>query len=140
MQQTATAPCICFRLRRASRAITRLYDDALEPTGLTVTQFSMLRHSKRLESPTVSKLAEETGHERSALWRTLQPLVRQGLIELSAGSDQRTRRVCVTAAGEEAMARAEPYWADSQAKVAARLGEHRQRELVALLKEVESLV
>ena len=138
MQQTA--PCICFRLRRATRALTRLYDEALEPSGLTVTQFSILRNSRRMDGPTLSQLADYTGHERSALWRTLQPLVRDGLVELSAGQDQRTRRIRVTAAGEDAIRRGEPYWEQSQAKVEAKLGDPRQRELVALLEEVETLV
>lgn len=137
--QQSTAPCICFRVRRASRALTRLYDGALAPAGLTVTQFSILRNSQRLDGPTVSELADYTGHERTALWRTLQPLAREGLIELAAGPDQRTRRVRVTPAGEAAVRRAEPLWDESQAKVEARLGEARQRELVALLREVESL-
>jgi len=137
MQQTA--PCICFRVRRASRALTRVYDEALAPAGLTVTQFSILRNSQRLDGPTVSALAEHTGHERSALWRTVQPLVREGLVALTPGADQRTRRIMVTAAGEAAVRRAEPFWDASQARVAERLGEAKQRQLVGLLKEVESL-
>ena len=139
MQPISTAPCICFRVRRASRALTRVYDEALAPAGLTVTQFSILRNSQRLDAPTVGALADYTGHERSALWRTLQPLAREGLIELEPGSDQRTRRVRVTAAGAAAVKRAEPLWDESQGRVEARLGEDRQRQLVALLKEVESL-
>jgi len=35
--------CACGRLRRASRALTQLYDDAMIPSGLRVTQFSLLR-------------------------------------------------------------------------------------------------
>jgi DNA-binding MarR family transcriptional regulator len=137
--QPSTAPCICFRVRRASRSLTRLYDDALAPAGLTVTQFSILRNSRRLDGPTVSELADYTGHERTALWRTLQPLVREGLIELLPGADKRAHRIRITPAGETAVKRAEPLWAESQGRVAALLGEDKQRQLVALLKEVESL-
>lgn len=137
--QQSTAPCICFRVRRASRALTRLYDDALAPAGLTVTQFSILRNSQRLGGPTVSELADHTGHERTALWRTLQPLVRDGLIELAPGVEKPAHRIRVTAAGEAAVKRAEPLWEESQGKVEGVLGEVKQRQLVALLKEVESL-
>ena len=140
MQQSSAAPCICFRVRRASRALTRLYDEALAPAGLTVTQFSILRNSERLDGPTLSQLAEHTGHERSALWRTVQPLARQGLLTMEAGKDERTRRLRVTDAGREAMARGEPHWRETQAKVESRLGEEDQRRLVALLKEIEALV
>lgn len=140
MQQPSTAPCICFRVRRASRALTRLYDEALEPAGLTVTQFSILRNSERMDGPTLSQLAEHTGHERSALWRTVQPLIRDGLLTLDTGGGDRTRRLRLTDAGREAMARGEPHWRETQSKVEARLGEENQRRLVALLKEIESLV
>ena len=140
MQQPSSAPCICFRVRRASRALTRLYDEALEPTGLTVTQFSILRNSERMDGPTLSQLAEHTGHERSALWRTVQPLIRDGLLTMDAGATERTRRLRITDAGREAVARGEPHWRDSQARVEARLGDENQRRLVALLKEIESLV
>lgn len=140
MQQSSTAPCICFRVRRASRALTRLYDEALAPAGLTVTQFSVLRNSERMDGPTLSQLADYTGTERTALWRTLQPLIRQGLLTQEAGESDRTRRIRLTDAGREAVARAEPFWTESQARVESRLGEADQRRLVALLKEVEALV
>ena len=140
MQPAPIPPCVCARLRRASRALTRLYDDALASAGLTVTQFSILRNSQRLDGPTLNELAAQTGHERSALWRTLQPLARQGLIEFSAGKDERTRRVRVTAAGADLIEQATPLWRSSQEKVHLRLGEERRRALIGLLREVESLV
>jgi DNA-binding MarR family transcriptional regulator len=136
---TSSQPCICARLRRASRALTRLYDQALEPTGLTVTQFGILRHADRLDRPTVSALAEVTGHERSALWRTLQPLAAKGWLSLDSGSDQRTRRVTVTDEGRAAVAASEPAWRRTQDHVGEGLGEARSRQLVGLLKELEAL-
>ena len=50
-------PCICGRLRRTARALTRRYDEALAPAGMTVTQFSILRTLSRLEQPTLAELA-----------------------------------------------------------------------------------
>ena len=35
--------CACGRLRRATRALTQRYDDLMAPSGLRVTQFSLLR-------------------------------------------------------------------------------------------------
>ena len=142
MQQDAvlTTPCVCFRLRKASRALTRLYDEALEPTGLTVTQFSLLRNAIRLDGPTVAGLAEATGHERSAMWRTLQPLVREGLVTLAAGKDQRAQRVEVTEAGRDVVETALPYWVESQQRVREKLGPEKQKDLIRVLRELEALV
>ena len=74
------SPCICGRLRRASRTLSRVYDEALAPVGLTVTQFSVMRTLSRLDRPGLLELAETTAHEKSALWRTLQPLERKGWV------------------------------------------------------------
>ena len=34
--------CTCFNLRKATRAVTQAYDDALKPSGLRATQFTLL--------------------------------------------------------------------------------------------------
>jgi DNA-binding MarR family transcriptional regulator len=134
-----SAPCVCARLRRASRALTRVYDEALEPVGLTVTQFSLLRNVERLGEPTVTELADITGHERSGLWRTLQPLAREGVLVLAAGNDQRTRRVRLTDAGRDVLKAGLPAWTAAQARVEAVLGEERRADLINLLQELETL-
>lgn len=131
--------CVCFRVRKASRALTRLYDEALAPAGLTVTQFSMLRNTHRMKNPTLNELAEATGHERSALWRTLQPLARQGMLNLAPEKGQRADRVTVTDAGKLAIKAALPLWQASQARVRAKLGEDSEKTLIKMLKSVEEL-
>lgn len=130
-------PCLCGRLRRASRTLTRIYDEALEPAGLTVTQFSILRTLTRMERPTLGELAEETSHEKSGLWRTLQPLIREGLIETEA--DGRSQRLVLTDEGMLVLVRAMPMWREAQGRVDRVLGP-RGRALVDLLSDVEARV
>ncbi|HEX8212376.1 MAG TPA: hypothetical protein VF584_19530 [Longimicrobium sp.] len=36
------ADCLCFRARRVSRALTRMYGDALRPLGIQATQLTLL--------------------------------------------------------------------------------------------------
>lgn len=133
------SPCICGRLRRTSRALTRLYDDALAPVGVTVTQFSVMRILSRLDGPTLIELAEATAHEKSALWRTLQPLVKKGWVVSAAETGVRGQRLSVTPAGREKLADALPHWRAVQAKVSETLGD-REAALIALLQEVETHV
>lgn len=132
-------PCICGRLRRTSRALTRLYDEALEPVGITVTQFSVMRTLSRMERPTLVELAETTAHEKSALWRTLQPLVKKGWVGAATDKGARGQRFALTPAGLEKLNDALPHWRAAQAKVSETLGE-REAALIALLKEVETHV
>ena len=133
-------PCVCGRLRRASRALTRLYDEALEPVGLTVNQFAVMRTlARQTERPTLAELAEATAHEKSALWRTLQPLVRKGWVEAASVEGERGQRLTVTGAGGARLQKALPHWQAAQSKVSAALGA-REAALIELLGEVETRV
>lgn len=132
------SPCACSSLRRASRALTRLYDEALAPAGLTTTQFAILRTLERLGPSSVTALAHATGHERSAMTRNLGPLARAALVEGAAAEDSRSRAVSLTATGVAAIRRAEPGWEAVQARVAADLGAD-SATLVALLARVEAI-
>jgi DNA-binding MarR family transcriptional regulator len=136
---TASSPCACARVRRASRALTRLYDGELAGTGLTVTQFAILRSLTRLGSASVGELAKATGHERSAMTRALRPLADAGFVDIGAGTDRRRRGLCLTAAGRAAMAAAEPGWRAAQARIDASLGATERAQLFALLAKVERL-
>lgn len=135
----APSPCACARVRRASRALTRLYDGALVEAGITVTQFTILRMLTRLGTASVTELAQATGHERSAMTRALRPLADAGLVDIGAGDDQRSRGLRITDAGRATIARAEPGWRAAQAKIDARLGAGQREQLFALLAQVEEL-
>jgi DNA-binding MarR family transcriptional regulator len=131
--------CTCGRLRRAARALTQLYDDRMAPSGLRVTQFSLLRTLSRDGPARMSALAESLLLDRTALSRTLDPLVERGLVAIVPGRDARTREVSLTRAGEKAIRTAEPYWKRAQAQVAERVGGGKLDALVATLRELEQL-
>ena len=139
MPTSTSSPCACSRLRRATRAITQLYDDALAPSGLRTTQFGLLRTLARHETMTISSLAAEMLLDRTALSRNLDPLVERGLVEIATGMDLRTRQITMTAAGKRAVDVAEPHWADAQREVSRRIGKLRLAELYTLLEDVEHL-
>ena len=132
-------PCACGRLRRATRALTQLYDDLMEPSGLRVTQFSLLRTLERTGPQRITALAATALLDRTALTRTLDPLVEQGFVAIVPGGDARTREAALTRAGVAALRAAEPHWKRAQAAVAKRLGPAKLEALIATLAEVESL-
>ena len=113
--------CYCTQSRRIARALTDAYDQALAPSGLKVTQFSLLRMVSRLQTPTISALAEATGLDRSTLGRNLRVLQKDGWAALSAGDDERTRFVSLTKAGVLAVQRAVPLWDGVQAEMREKL-------------------
>jgi DNA-binding MarR family transcriptional regulator len=114
------APCACIALRRAARAVTAAYDAALAPSGLRITQFSILRKLARLGPLPVTRLAAEAALDRSTMGRNLNPLERRGLVRIEVGNiDQRERVAYLTAGGEAAIEAALPYWRKAQDRIAA---------------------
>ena len=128
--------CLCTQLRRASRGVTRLYDDALAAVGLGGAQLSLLRHVQRLGQPSISVLAEAMGLDRSTLGRNVRVLEEQGLVQLGEGRDLRAREVRLTEAGLQRIDLALPLWEQAQCKVTAQLGEGRRAELMRLLEQL----
>ena len=131
--------CACGRLRRATRALTQLYDDAMAPSGMRITQFSMIRTLVRDGPVRISELAAQLLLDRTALSRTLEPLVARGWVDVSTGRDARTRIASITRAGTRAFAAAEPHWKHAQAQVARMLGPERLETLIDVLGELEAL-
>lgn len=128
--------CLCTQLRRASRGVTRFYDDALAAVGLGVAQFSLLRHVQRLGQPSISVLAEAMGLDRSTLGRNLRVLEEQRLLQLGEGRDLRAREVRLTEAGLQRIEQGLPLWEQAQRELNAQLGEERRAELMKLLEEL----
>jgi len=131
--------CACGRLRRAARALTQLYDDAMAPAGLRVTQFSLLRTLARDGALRISELAARQLLDRTALSRNLDPLLEMGHVEVVRGRDARTREVAISRKGTAALRAAEPYWMRAQKEVARRVGADKLEALITTLGELEAL-
>ena len=130
--------CHCAMLRRASRALTNLYDEALSPVGLTVAQYALLNGFARLGAVNISEAARALQLDRTTLGRNVTPLAQAGLIELLEGhKDARERQIRLTDAGRRAMRRAKPRWEQAQARILSRLGPEKLQTLHALLAEIE---
>src|SRR6058998_3362946 len=116
-------PCACANLRRAARAITQLYDVALRPTGLRITQFTLLQALALAGEPmTQGALGELLALDSTTLSRTLRPLQRAKWIRRVEGSDARERRIELAALGWRALQRATPAWERMQRRLRAGLG------------------
>src|SRR5260370_37868520 len=93
------SPCVCNTLRMATRVVTQLYDDVLRPSGLRVTQFSMLAAIARLGLANLRQLEEALAIDQTTLTRSLGLLERDGLTERSAHPDRRIQATRLTPRG-----------------------------------------
>ncbi len=130
MDVTAPVNCTCLSLRKAARAVTQMYDEALRPAGLRATQFSLLYAVDREGPVGISDLAKMLVLDRTTLSRNLKPLVDRELLEVIDDPDRRQRPIAVTSNGRDALAQALPLWQEVQARLAFCLGRSRWRGLL----------
>ena len=139
MDITTPVNCTCHSLRKAARAVTQMYDEALRPAGLRPTQLSLL-YAVDHEGPVgISDLAKTLVLDRTTLTRSLKPLLDQKLLEVVDGPDRRQRPIAITSKGRDALARALPLWQEVQARLALGLGRSRWRGLLGDLGETVKL-
>jgi DNA-binding MarR family transcriptional regulator len=112
---TTDLPCACTTLRKASRAVARLYEGHLAGAGLSATQFAILRALERRGTTNLRPLADELVMDRTSLYRAIAPLERIGLLATEADvNDARARRASLTEAGRTRIAEALPLWRAAQ--------------------------
>jgi DNA-binding MarR family transcriptional regulator len=114
--------CACANLRRADRAITRFYDAMLRPSGLRVTQFTLLQALDLMPSASQKQLAELLEMDSTTLTRSLAPLRGKKWLRSEAGSDRRELRFSLTPSGRAEFERALPYWQGAQKILHRKLG------------------
>ncbi|HWU60625.1 MAG TPA: MarR family transcriptional regulator [Ensifer sp.] len=115
-------PCYCIALRKVSRRLTAVYDEAFAPLGITVSQFSQLRNIKGRQPVSLTELAETMELDRSTVGRNTKLLQRMGLVAMAASTeDQRETVLTLTNEAGELLKRAAPIWNDVQARIEAKL-------------------
>jgi DNA-binding MarR family transcriptional regulator len=133
------SPCYCVTVRRAAQTVTQLYDTVLVPSGLKVTQFSLLRAVARHGPASISTLAAAVYLDRTTLGRNLHVLECEGLVSFTSGADLRERMVQLTDKGEAALAAAAPLWEQAQAMVREALGKEQLEALTTLLAQLAAV-
>lgn len=127
---------MCAGFRRASRALTQLYDEALRPTGLRVTQFTVLQALSLAGEISQGQLGRLLVMDSTTLTRTLRLLAAEGWIDEHPGADRRERRLRLSSAGRRKVERAIPRWQQVQARLQSRFGSRRWRALMQVSTEL----
>jgi DNA-binding MarR family transcriptional regulator len=126
-------PCTCAKLRRTARRLTRAYDRALRPSGLRLTQYSVLANVARRSGLSVTDLAELLAMDRTTLTRNLRPLSQRGWVRVAPGPDRRSRAVEITEPGRLVYQEALPLWRAAEQAFRQRMGQDQAAALGQLL-------
>jgi DNA-binding MarR family transcriptional regulator len=122
--------CNCLALRQAARYVSQLYDQALIPSGLRATQYSILVKLKACGPMTINALADLLVVDRTTLGRTMLPLARDGLLVVKdCATDRRSKQLHLTAAGAERLASARKLWTLAQKRFEDAFGAARASKL-----------
>ena len=114
--------CTCFNLRKATRAVTQLFDEALKPCGLYATQFTLLAAVSSKENVAITELSKALVMDRTTLTRNLKPLQKSGWVEVLPGLDKRTKALSLTLSGKKVLKQAMIHWKEVQNEVVMTLG------------------
>ena len=129
--------CVCTHIRKAARAITRLYDDAMNDTGIRYTQMILLMVLHEHKELTVTLLAEEMLMDASTVARNMRPLDKNGLIVIRKGKDRRQRLISLSEKGTEAVVKGRKYRQKAQNKISSAFTE---QQLLGHIASITALV
>ncbi len=124
-----TRDCLAARVRLLNRQVLRLYDDALRPLGIKVTQLNVLVVLDKLGPSSPTAVAKVLDMEKSTLSRNVERLRTRDLVAVQPGDNGRTHLLCVTTKGKQLLEQALPRWEAAQCQTAAVLGASTTRAL-----------
>jgi DNA-binding MarR family transcriptional regulator len=128
--ETAAANCIATRVRQLSRIITRVYDDAMRPLGITMSQYTLLTQLAQQDDLDI---------EKSTLSRNLKRLLALGHLTMDPPAGRRGRGLHLTPKGQDVIQRGYPVWKDAQTRVVRVMGPESRGVLDTLLSQAERL-
>ena len=119
---TIARTCIAVRLRLLNRVVTNLYDDALRPLGLKVSQLNILIVTAHLGLARPAQVCEILQLDASTLSRNVKPLQAHGWLEVVPDEDARAQPFRLTPQGNRLIEKAVPAWEEAQRLATELLG------------------
>jgi DNA-binding MarR family transcriptional regulator len=118
--------------------VTNLYDDALRPLGVRLSQGNVLAVTAQLGVARPAQVCEFLEMDASTLSRTVERMVANGWLEIVPDEDGRSQPFRLTAAGRRLMERALPAWERAQAEAKKLLGDDGLQLLDAAIGRVKA--
>jgi DNA-binding MarR family transcriptional regulator len=120
---TIAGECIAVRMRMLNRVVTNIYDDALRPLGLKVSQMNILVAAGKMGTARPAEVCERLHLDVSTLSRNVERMKARGWLEVIPDDDGRAQPFRLTDQGNKLLERATPAWKTAQARCKTLLGE-----------------
>jgi DNA-binding MarR family transcriptional regulator len=114
--------CLALRVRLIGRAVTAVYDRAVEAHGLSIAQVNLLAALGKAGPCPPTKLGDVLQLERSTVSRNLNLLLKHGWVEAVSSDAKGVRDVALTPSGRRKIESVMPAWRKAQQQAAQLLG------------------
>jgi DNA-binding MarR family transcriptional regulator len=128
--------CIAVRLRMLNRIITNIYDDALRPLDLKVSQMNILVAAAKMGTARPAEVCDHLHLDVSTLSRNVERMKARGWLEVVPDEDGRSQPFRLTSQGRRLLDKAVPAWSAAQQKVKTLLGDGIVDQLNQAMKRV----
>ena len=129
--ETIANTCIAGRLRLINRVVSNIYDAALRPFGLKISQGNILIFTGKLGVASPVQICEYLQLDASTLSRNVELMRKNGWLEEVPTEDARSRPFRLTEEGKRLIESAIPAWEKAQAEAKELLGD----DFVSLLNK-----
>src|SRR3954467_13569276 len=109
--------CVAVRLRMLNRVITNIYDNALRPPDLKVSQMNILVAAAKMGTARPAKVCEYLHLDVSTLSRNVERMRARGWLEVVPDEDGRSQPFRLTPQGRKLLDKAVPAWSEAQQQV-----------------------
>ena len=128
--------CVAVRLRMLNRVITNIYDNALRPLDLKVSQMNILVAAAKMGTARPLEVCEYLHLDVSTLSRNVERMKARGWLEVVPDEDGRSQPFQLTPQGRKLLDKAVPAWSGAQQQVTRTLGDGFVQQLNRAMKRV----
>jgi DNA-binding MarR family transcriptional regulator len=121
--------CIAVRVRLINRVITAVYDEALRPFALRISQANILTALAYLGATRPAVISRVLRIEKSTLSRDLELMKKKGWLGSDPPDGGRSQTIRLTSQGAKLLAKIEPSWEQAQAEAKALVGNDGEQAL-----------
>src|SRR3982751_3813790 len=115
--------CVAVRLRMLNRVITNIYDNALRPLDLKVSQMNILVAAAKMGTARPLEVCEYLHLDVSTLSRNVERMKARGWLEVVPDEDGRSQPFQLTPQGRKLLEKSVPAWSEAQQEVTRVLGD-----------------
>ena len=136
MIDKVASECVAVRLRMLNRVITNIYDDALRPLDLKVSQMNILVAAAKMGTARPNDVCEHLHLDVSTLSRNVERMKARGWLKVVPDKDGRSQPFHLTPHGRKLLDKAVSAWSEAQRQVKKVLGDGFVEQLSLAIKRV----